>query len=63
MQTFDQVLYDLVNAGRISEEVALDAADSRNNLSLRLRLESGAGAEEDSGLRLKEIDKCSFFPD
>jgi twitching motility protein PilU len=63
MQTFDQALYDLVKAGRINEEVALHAADSRNNLSLRLRLERGAGPADDSGLRLKEIDKGRFFPD
>lgn len=61
MQTFDQALYDLVKAGKISEEVALDHADSRNNLSLKLRLEKGA-AGDDSGLKLKDDDHGSFFP-
>ena len=42
MQTFDQSLYDLYKAGKISEEVALQNADSRNNLSLKIRLEHGA---------------------
>ena len=38
MGTFDQSLYKLFNAGRISEEDALRNADSRNDLSLRIRL-------------------------
>lgn len=39
MQTFDQSLYTLFKAGKISMEEALQHADSRNNLRLRLRLE------------------------
>lgn len=42
MQTFDQCLYDLYTKGLISLENALKNADSRNDLSLRIRL-SGAG--------------------
>jgi len=38
MQTFDQALYDLYQEDKISVEVALEHADSRNNLSLRIRL-------------------------
>jgi len=38
--TFDAALYDLVAEGKISQEEALRQADSRNNLSLRFRLES-----------------------
>ena len=45
MQTFDQALFELVRAGRITEEEALRNADSRNNLSLRFRLE-GTGAHK-----------------
>ena len=42
MQTFDQALYLLYKEGKISLEEALRNADSRNNLSLRIRLsESG----------------------
>ena len=40
-QTFEDHLYELVQAGRISREEALHHADSRTNLSLRLRLEGG----------------------
>lgn len=57
MQTFDQSLYDLVKAGKISEEVALNHADSRNNLSLKLRLERGGDASIDtSHLELKDTE-------
>jgi len=42
MQTFDQALYKLYKEGKIDLEEALRNADSRNNLSLRIRLsESG----------------------
>lgn len=48
MQTFDQALYDLYTAKKISLEDALDNADSRNNLGLRIRLaESGKDAPWD----------------
>lgn len=55
MKTFDQALYELYESGRISVEEALYHADSRNNLSLRIRLESGRGEEHAShdGLSLK----------
>ena len=45
MQTFDQSLYDLFAQGKISEEVALQNADSRTNLSVRLRLEGVASID------------------
>ena len=38
--TFDAALFDLVAEDKISQEEALRQADSRNNLSLRFRLES-----------------------
>jgi twitching motility protein PilU len=38
MSTFDQSLFKLATAGRISMEDALQNADSRNDLSLKLRL-------------------------
>jgi twitching motility protein PilU len=42
MQTFDQALYKLYKEGKISLDNALANADSRNNLSLKIRLdESG----------------------
>jgi|GEM_PF-19855 len=40
--TFDEALYDLTNTGKITDQEALRLADSRNNLSLRFRLEQGA---------------------
>jgi twitching motility protein PilU len=41
MITFDQALYELYKEGAISLEEALNHADSRNNLALRIRLDSG----------------------
>ena len=38
--TFDQALFDLYDAGRISYETAIRHADSANNLRLRIKLES-----------------------
>jgi twitching motility protein PilU len=38
MQTFDQALIDLVNAGSIDEEEAVKNADSANNVRLKLKL-------------------------
>lgn len=61
MQTFDQALFDLYETGAIGYEDALRQADSRNELRLRIKLESkrtdqpaAAGvslqmAEEDEG--------------
>ena len=48
MQTFDQSLYNLYKAGVIDIDEALQNADSRNNLRLRLRLEE-PGQFEDTG--------------
>lgn len=38
-QTFDQALFELVQAGKLDKEEALRYADSKTNLSLRFRLE------------------------
>jgi twitching motility protein PilU len=38
MKTFDQALYELYLEGKISEEEALKHAESKNNLSLQIRL-------------------------
>jgi twitching motility protein PilU len=45
MQTFDQALYDLYVAGKISYEDALNSADSKNEVRLMIKL----GAEGISG--------------
>ena len=52
--TFDAALFDLLAIGRISEAEALKAADSANNLRIRIdrRRNAGAPAKEDSPLRL-----------
>jgi len=43
MQTFDQALYQLYHTGAITLEQALQNADSRNDLSLRIRLDAAGG--------------------
>jgi len=48
MQSFDQSLYQLFIEGKISKEVALENADSRNNLAVRIRLAAG-GQSSDAG--------------
>ncbi|MGQ0442294.1 MAG: PilT/PilU family type 4a pilus ATPase [Methylophilaceae bacterium] len=52
MQTFDQALFDLHEAGQISYEDALRNADSVNDLRLRIKLESKSSKDKDlsSGL-------------
>jgi len=52
MQSFDQSLLALFNSGKISEEVALANADSRNNLSLKLRLARGVSGTGKSELSI-----------
>ena len=42
MQSFDQTLYELCKEGKISEDTALENADSVNNLRLKLRLDKAA---------------------
>ncbi len=56
-QTFDSALFDLAVAGRIEDDEALRAADSPNNLRLRLsRLRQSGGAEVDEQpLRLAKV--------
>ncbi|MGD8587700.1 MAG: PilT/PilU family type 4a pilus ATPase [Chromatiales bacterium] len=54
MQTFDQSLYKLYQEGRISLEEALNNADSRNNLSLRIRLSDNDDLEVPDGLSMHE---------
>ena len=45
MQTFDSALFDLVVEGAISEEEALNNADSANNVRLRLKLHTEGGVK------------------
>lgn len=41
MQTFDQSLFHLYKEGRISEEKAMENAESQSNLGVRIRLDKG----------------------
>ncbi len=58
MQTFDQALYDLYTAGKISYEDALHSADSTNEVRLMIKLGSDGGinqyADEQQGMALVE---------
>jgi twitching motility protein PilU len=54
MQTFDQALYNLYKQGKISMEEALENADSRNNLSLRIRLDEGGVLESPDELHIAD---------
>ena len=44
MQTFDQALYNLYQAGKISQDEAIKNADSKNNVALKIRLAEGMSA-------------------
>ncbi|SDH90817.1 PilT/PilU family type 4a pilus ATPase [Pseudomonas panipatensis] len=50
MQSFDQSLYQLMEAGRISVADALKFADSRTDLSLKIKLERGFENDETGGM-------------
>ncbi len=56
MQTFDQSLYILYQEGKITLEEALAHADSRNNLSLKIRLSDSGSVEAPGGLGMAETD-------
>jgi twitching motility protein PilU len=56
MQSFDQALYDLFTAGKISEEDALNSADSRNEVRLMIKL----GGEQNSNNNLRLADHDSY---
>jgi twitching motility protein PilU len=53
MHSFDQSLYDLYVNGEITLEQALDNADSRTDLSLRIRMHAGVNPAETIGLELR----------
>jgi len=47
MHSFDQSLFRLYKAGKITQDEALDAADSRDGLAVKFRLSEGASADHD----------------
>lgn len=57
MQTFDQALYTLYEAGTIAYDDAMRNADSRNELRLRIKLESerGSSAEDAAAEKLSVV--------
>jgi len=56
MQTFDQALFDLHEAGKVSYEDALRNADSVNDLRLRFKLEGKASKDKDLSAGLDHMD-------
>ena len=65
MKTFDKALFDLFEAGKISEEEALKNADSANNLRLRIKLAQEDGAITSAGgftmEGIEEDDEVTVF--
>jgi len=65
MNTFDQALFELFERGQISYEEALKNADSKNEVRLRIKLESKRAATDptavDEGLDLVEEETGSTF--
>ncbi|MDX1432107.1 MAG: PilT/PilU family type 4a pilus ATPase [Gammaproteobacteria bacterium] len=57
MQTFDQALFDLYEADKITYDDALRYADSQNELRLRIKLEGKAAKQKDA---LEGLDHLSL---
>ena len=57
MQTFDQALYDLYYAGKISYEDALNSADSRNEVRLMIKLGAENANFDNDDMRLTETEE------
>jgi twitching motility protein PilU len=55
--TFDDALFNLYEAGRISYETAIRHADSANNLRLRIKLESQRPPPRSTGEGQFQIQK------
>jgi twitching motility protein PilU len=56
MQTFDQALFDLFEAGRISYEDALRFADSTNEVRLNIKLNSKMSKDKDLNKGIEHLD-------
>ncbi|HZX23074.1 MAG TPA: PilT/PilU family type 4a pilus ATPase [Woeseiaceae bacterium] len=65
MQTFDQALFALYEEGHISYEEAMRNADSRNELRLKIKLESkretALADQQSTSLRIMEEDTAKHF--
>ena len=64
MNTFDQALFDLFESNHISYEEALKNADSKNEVRLRIKLESKRAESDptsiDDGLNLLEEEGATL---
>ncbi len=56
MCTFDQALFALYKSGRITAQQAIENADSKNNVQVRIRLDNGIDQTASDGLRLDDED-------
>lgn len=54
MQTFDQALYKLYKDGKITLDEALANADSRNNLSLKIRLSESGNVDSGGAMAITD---------
>jgi twitching motility protein PilU len=62
MQTFDQALFDLYKAQKISYDDALNSADSKNDLRLMIKLNAENVTAFDKGdIELSDTDKDKIF--
>ena len=65
MQTFDQALFTLYEDGMISYEEAMRNADSKNELRLRIKLESKRDSslsdQQSESLRIMEEDTAKTY--
>jgi twitching motility protein PilU len=65
MQTFDQALFELYEEGTITYEEAMRNADSKNELRLRIKLESKRDSsiadQQSESLRIMEEDTAQTF--
>lgn len=62
MQTFDQALFDLYKTGKISKESAIQYADSKNNVGLKIRLSEEGSFENTDDLKIdSDEDKPRGF--
>jgi twitching motility protein PilU len=65
MQTFDQSLFTLYEDGSITYEDAMRNADSKNELRLRIKLESkrdsSIAAQQSESLRIMDEDSAQTF--
>lgn len=55
MKTFDQALFELYKSGKIALSEALDNADSRNNLSLKIKLDEGGDFSRSASMALNDM--------